>query len=137
MNDIDNVLANIIRSLLTNQSEIIGDRNITGMISTGDGYLYTNQHIEENIINASRLMYDQNPKFREIHSLKEWQSIFRSEIGLALPSEIDTTDCFDAEVKNFKQRLEEVLDKYYSQYGDLKQLTAVGFFCLLRQTQLK
>ena len=129
MNDIDNVLANIIRSLLTNQSEIIGDRNITGMISTGDGYLYTNQHIEENIINASRLMYDQNPKFRETHSLKEWQSIFRSEIGLALPSEIDTTDCFDAEVKNLKQRLEEVLDKYYSQYGDLK--TAYGCWLFL------
>ena len=101
MNDIDNILANIIRSVLTYQSKAALELNIVGMISTGDGYyVYTNQNIEENIIEVSRLMYNQNPKFREAHSLKEWQSIFRSEIGRALPSEIDTTDCFNTEAKN-------------------------------------
>lgn len=121
MNDIENILADIIRSLFTNPRQAVRERNIAGMISTGNGYhIYTTPQLEENIIKASRLIYNQDRKFRETHSLKEWQAIFRSEIGRSLPTQIDNKYCFNAEAKKLRRRLEEELTKYYSGYGDLK-----------------
>ena len=125
MNDIENTFADIIKSLFTNPLEAIRERTLMGTIDVGNGKsIFISQTVDLNIIKASRLMYHQNPKFRETHSLKEWQSIFRSELGRALPSEIETANCFDTEAKNLRRRLEKELEKHYSGYGDLK--TAYG-----------
>ena len=125
MSEIENILAEIIRSLLTDPFEAIRKRDIAGMIPTGeDDHIYTSPPVERNILKVSRLMYEQNKKFHETHNLNEWQAIFRSEIGRSLPMKIDATDCFYAEARKLKQRLEDELTKYYSGYGDLK--TAYG-----------
>lgn len=125
MNNIENTLADIIKNLVTNPLKPIRERNLVGMISKGDGYyIYTNQQIEQKIIEVADRMYKQNNKVHETHLLSEWRSIFRTEFGRSFPSHIDNTNCFEAEAKKLRRRIEEELTNYNSEYDSLK--TAYG-----------
>ena len=138
MNNIENTLADIIKSLFTSPFEGIRKRNLTGTIDVGNGKsIYISQTVDLNILKVSRMMYEQNRNARETHDVREWRAIIRSAIGRSLPLEIDNTDCFEGEAKKLKRRLDEELEKYYSGYGDLKTAYGCWLFTPLPKKTIK
>ena len=123
MNNIENILAEIIKSLHTNPQEVIRTRKLPGFISTPhDGFKLTNDSIERNIRKVADLMYEQTPNVHQTHLRREWRSIVRRALGQSLPPLGNNIDNYRVEANRLKPRLENNINNYTSVYDNAKAI---------------
>lgn len=123
MNNIENILAEIIKSLHTNPQDEIRIPKLPGFISTPhDGLKFINKSTERNIRKIADLMYEQTPNVRQTHLQKEWRSIVRLALGQSLPPLGNNSDSYQVEAHQLKLRLKNNIKNYTSVYDNAKAI---------------
>ena len=129
MNNIENILAEIIKSLHTNPQEVITTRKLPGFISTpNDGPKFINESTERNIRKVADLMYYQTPNVRQTHLQREWRSIVRLALGQSLSPLGKNIDSYQVEAHQLKLRLKTNIKNYTPVYDNVKAIYGCWLF---------
>ena len=126
MSNIENILAEILKSLHTSPLEAV---KIPGIISTQhDGAKFVRRSVDRNILTLAEMMYEQYPEVRMTYLNEEWAAIVRLALAQTLPSLGNNINSFHFEARQLKQHLNEKIKKYISAYGDLKTVYGCWIF---------